>query len=501
MVRSLGMKIILLSLITLCAILSVNAQIAPGSIGYYEDVLRFSRMQSSGTARMLGIGGAQTALGGDVSQALINPAGLGLFRRSEFSVTGGMTFYNSESNFNGFASDRPFNNFSLPQLGLVISNVKDDIELGKWRGGSFAINFARVQDFRNEVNYRGFNDDNSIIDYFLERSDGIPSGSIGNAGLVGRAFDVYLINPLPGSDDVYDSFVLGFPEQQETIVSSGRADRIQLSYGGNYDNKFYFGGGIGITTLEYNSSKDYREFFEGEPLLDLLTYEDIFISGNGFNFNLGAIAKLNDNVRLGASIISPTWYNLDEEFSNGIVANYDNYNFVPGDTILRELTSVSDVFLTNYRMRTPWRVNAGASFILGKNGFISADIEYVDYSQANLSSLEIDLSSDNQTIANLYSSAVNLKIGGEYRYNIFRVRGGYGYYQDPTTLEDNVNRSISSISGGLGVRMQRYFFDLAVVHNFTNNSYSPYTLFNGTQPNVKIQDRNTRAFLTFGLNF
>lgn len=501
MIRSIGMTAILLSSILLCALQSAKAQIAPGSIGYYEDVLRFSRMQSSGTARMLGIGGAQTALGGDVSQALVNPAGLGLFRRSEFSVTGGMTFYNSESNFNGFSSNRPFNNFSLPQVGLVISNVKDDIELGKWRGGSFAINFSRVQDFRNEVGYRGFNDDNSIIDYFIERADGIPTGSIGNSGLVGRAFDTYLINPTPGSDDIYDSFVLGFPEQQEVLVSSGRADRIQLSYGGNYDNKLYFGGGIGITTLEYTSSKDFSEFFVGEPLLDLLTYEDIFITGNGFNFNLGAIAKLNDNIRIGASVISPTWYNLDEEFSNGLIANYDNYYYPEGDTTLRELSSVSDIFLTNYRMRTPWRVNTGASFIVGKNGFISADIEYVDYSQGNLSSIEIDLTSDNQTIANLYSNTINLKIGGEYRYEIFRLRGGYGYYQDPTTFDDNVNRSISSISGGLGIRMPKYFLDLAVVHNFTNNTYSPYTLINGTHPNVNITDRNTRAFLTFGFNF
>ena len=256
-----------------------------------------------------------------------------------------------------------------------------------------------------------------------------------------------------------------------------------------------------ITTLEYSSSKDFSEFFEGEPLLDLLTYEDIFITGNGFNFNIGAIAKLNDNVRLGASVVSPTWYNLDEEFSNGIIANYDNYYYAAGDTTLTELSSVSDIFLTNYNMRTPWRVNAGASFIVGKNGFISADVEYVDYTQANLSSVELDLSSDNQTIANLYTNAVNLRIGGEYRYDIFRLRGGYGYYQDPTNFDDNVDRSISSISGGLGLRMQQYFFDVAVVHNFTNNTYSPYTLFDGTQPNINIQDRNTRALLTFGFNF
>jgi hypothetical protein len=40
-----------------------------------------------GTARYVGMGGAMTAIGGDPSAAIDNPAGLGLYRRSEISVT------------------------------------------------------------------------------------------------------------------------------------------------------------------------------------------------------------------------------------------------------------------------------------------------------------------------------------------------------------------------------------------------------------------------------
>ncbi|HLW19893.1 MAG TPA: hypothetical protein VKX33_06205, partial [Cyclobacteriaceae bacterium] len=42
--------------------------------GYFEDALRYSQYKSSGSARIMGLGGAQTSLGGDVSNIHENPA-------------------------------------------------------------------------------------------------------------------------------------------------------------------------------------------------------------------------------------------------------------------------------------------------------------------------------------------------------------------------------------------------------------------------------------------
>ena len=52
-----------------------------------QDVQRFSERQIIGTARYVGMGGAMTAIGGDPSSVLDNPAGLGLYRRSEIALT------------------------------------------------------------------------------------------------------------------------------------------------------------------------------------------------------------------------------------------------------------------------------------------------------------------------------------------------------------------------------------------------------------------------------
>ena len=42
--------------------------------GYYEDALRFSQFRSTGSARIIGLGGAQMSLGGDISNIHTNPA-------------------------------------------------------------------------------------------------------------------------------------------------------------------------------------------------------------------------------------------------------------------------------------------------------------------------------------------------------------------------------------------------------------------------------------------
>ena len=53
----------------------------------FEDALRYSSGRIEGTARSGAMGNAFGALGGDFTGAGINPAGLGIYRSSEFALT------------------------------------------------------------------------------------------------------------------------------------------------------------------------------------------------------------------------------------------------------------------------------------------------------------------------------------------------------------------------------------------------------------------------------
>src|SRR6188768_3271591 len=84
--------------ITLTVILLSNGSVLAQS--YAETALLFSRTSAAGSARIQALGGAQIALGGDYSSALSNPAGLGMYNRSEFTFSPALSFYNIKTTYN-----------------------------------------------------------------------------------------------------------------------------------------------------------------------------------------------------------------------------------------------------------------------------------------------------------------------------------------------------------------------------------------------------------------
>src|SRR5688572_28001569 len=80
-----------LSLILVCVCFTGWAQ------GFVENALLFSRTRPGGSARIQAMGGAQTALGGDYSSALANPAGLGMYNRSEITFSPALNFYQTNA--------------------------------------------------------------------------------------------------------------------------------------------------------------------------------------------------------------------------------------------------------------------------------------------------------------------------------------------------------------------------------------------------------------------
>ena len=102
-----------------------------------EDALRYTRLGLQGSARIQGIGGAQTALGADISTMSVNPAGLGMFRRSEANLSLGFTNNSANSLFMGRNTPDERSTVNIPQAGVVFSNRKDDSESSDWRGATF----------------------------------------------------------------------------------------------------------------------------------------------------------------------------------------------------------------------------------------------------------------------------------------------------------------------------------------------------------------------------
>ena len=112
-------KLTLISLGLVCASLSIQAQVANGSFGYYNDALLFSRTSFGGTARIQALGGAQVSLGGDQSSAGSNPAGLGFYNRSTFAFTPALNFHNADALYLDDNTSSYRNNFNFGKTWII----------------------------------------------------------------------------------------------------------------------------------------------------------------------------------------------------------------------------------------------------------------------------------------------------------------------------------------------------------------------------------------------
>ncbi len=481
-------------------------------IGYYEDALRFGQFRSTGSARINGLGGAQMSLGGDISNIHTNPAGLGFFRRSEFSFTSAFGTWISETNYLSQIQEDRTGNFAIPNLSVIISNPKGPLSTGAFRGGTFGISFNRTNHFNNQFGYfSDFEGEKSIIDHFLQQASGIPESQIENFGLTGLAYQTFLINPITEDEQgnpinnpaEYFSFVGGFPFQDETVIREGRTRQTSFSYGANFHNKFFVGAGLGLSFVNFLQEKFYAEEFFDEPLITSGIDEFLRINGFGANLNFGLIYKPIDQVNLGFNFQSPTWYNFSEDYEARLVSEYDNFFFEPENLTLGREEALTPLIISSYNLNTPLRLSGGATIFLGKNGFITADIDYLDYSAMRISSRDFNAGADNQAINALYGTTLNYRAGAEFRFDIWRVRGGYAYYGDPF-INNDFDGSTQQFSGGFGARLQKFYVDFALTASQFDQRYNSYEFFeNGENKGPKIEIRNTRTtgFLTFGFNF
>ncbi|ARS37164.1 OmpP1/FadL family transporter [Pontibacter actiniarum] len=487
------------------------------------DALRYSQIGVTGTARIQAMGGAQTALGADISSLSGNPAGLGMFRRSEFTVTPGVQSVNTDASIMGSRTSGSNSKFVFPQLGVVLSNRKGDSDASDWRGTTFGIGFTRLNNFNEKyTSYRTQSGelDPTLVEYFTDLAiqNGRDSLSLnreyrdGFTTLEGLAYGAFLFDVEGG--EYYPLERFGQISHREEIRRTGSQNQLDIGVGTSYKDKLYIGASLGIVTVDFSQEVIYTEA-EGDPTTPFtsLEYRDEFnTTGAGVNLKVGLIARPIDALRLGVSVQTPTAYTFDDEYQRII-----NTSFNDG---VESAAEVPGQF--SYRLVTPFKATGGIAYFIGKYGFITADVEYVDYGDAKFKE-DDDFSSGgffddvNDGIATNNKSAVNYKIGAEGRFEVFRLRAGYAYNGE---LDNGSSYNAGFINYkygatkhytlGAGIRLQQFFVDAAYVHSqqdityapfVSGTSYTPYSPQGSGEPAVNIDRKQNSVLVTLGFNF
>ncbi len=285
---------------------------------------------------------------------------------------------------------------------------------------------------------------------------------------------------------------------------------MNFSGGANYDDIIYFGGGLGLQNINYNRRRTYTEsnfeFADGTPddLLNSFKVEDrLFLNGSGVNGVFGLTVRPVYFMTVGVSYTTPTALWMNEENDYSFDTNWNSGVFyVTGDTT--ELGSIqfrSDLFISNYTIITPDRLNLGAAFFIGKYGFLTGDVEFVDYSSAKIKSNDFGVTEDNDLIQELYTSVINYRFGAEIRVDNFRVRGGYNFQADPYADPRIFDRSRVLYTGGIGFRNEDFFVDLLLSKAEYSTFPSPYdTTVEPSALYAEVDNNWWNAAVTLGFN-
>ena len=498
-----------------------------------SDMIELSQTQFNfGTGRAMAMAGAFTSLGADLSSMSINPAGLGMYRHNDISITPMMSFARAESNADPYGRNRR-DRFAMANIGGV-TNVYEGT--GKLVSVNFGFGYNRIADLNYDYSYQRWGQQATVGDAYARmlnwsgysKNDFYNNGGSGNwnwdrvpvdlfnAALAYRGFLIDQTDPEDPSTWKptwvgKDADIAHFTSMR----SRGSIGEYTLSTGLNIDNRFYLGATLGIQSVYQHKYIDYgEEFFygggtgaeadgHGPSGLDYQQLwwklnQDVVIDGTGINFKLGFVYRPFANLRIGAAIHTPTYYALDYKFQSAAAGlayanNHTDSNVTPDSDGF--ISTAGDPNMTsplvayeganNWSFVSPTRLLFGASYTFGNRGVISVDYERDWYNGIRMKNNPTGLDSDlwyNDTFRDNLKGVNILRVGAEFKpLPVLALRAGFGYCgsmlkDDKTILASPVIRQTTYYGAGVGFVLARGVL-LDVAYQYLSSDLTDYYLF------------------------
>lgn len=431
-----------------------------------SDMFNFSSVYYQGTAKSAAMGNAMGAVGSDFSAITINPAGLGLFRKSTFVFTPEFYSISTESEYKGsYGSDRAFK-LPMNNIGLTWTQEYNNSPL---KSVSFALGLNKLNNYTFQSYVNGNNPNTSLIDAYIDQlyqnnifndyalEDYSPNG-------IFPLWETYLIDFY--DNDIIDSQVpQGGLNQQYGVSQRGSSREFSLAAGFNFNEKVFLGASVNIPYFDKTVTQEYKEtnLNSGDNFRNWDQKVIVKNSGVGINAKIGAILYPMKWLRVGAAFHTPTIYAVDESWGTETWSSFNDATH----------HYVSPTGVYSYTVTTPYRLNASAAFIFGNYGMITADYEFIDYSKMRASSYNYNFSSFNEHLRKTFNTTSNVRLGTEWRWQTMAFRAGYAFYGSPLGINKSDYR-MDSYSCGFGFTYHVFTLDLAYVFSQRHDSYQLY---------------------------
>ena len=502
-------KITLLTLI-FCTLLSSSIVLSQS----VDEVVRYASEQLNGSARFQAMGGAFGALGGDLSAISNNPAGSSVFAFNEAGASIGIQSFSTDANYLGGSSNVEKSSFDINQAGfvLVLTNPAS-----KWDKVAFGFNTQTVNNFDKSLFAKGINYNRGLEDYFMQNASGISFDTFdfnnntddeyaflgSRHGYATQQAYMGLYTYTITYDDVSkqyiaDGLVGDGIDQTHEYNTAGRQQLYTLNFSGRYMEKLSLGFNINIYAVDYAAYKATKDNYLNNTsnLSQVFFQQELNTLGTGVSFQFGAIYKANDVLRLGLNYSSPTYYELEDEYTEGLETYYlDTTNKIQKEAIYPNIININGP----YKFKTAGKVQGSAAFVLGKKGLLS-----VDYGKKNYASSSVtlpyadDTNALNSEINKTLDHATYLRVGGEGRIGDLSLRAGYWQEQSPYKNKVIMD-DFSGFSLGMGIRFGSGSLDLA--YTKSTQEYSQQLYYTGLTDSASINENAGQVVLTYNVRF
>ena len=452
-----------------------------------DDVLKYSWFVPHGTPRSNALAGAMGSLGGDLSSSNINPAGLGFYKSNEFLLTSKYSKKTNSTDYFNTNTSISSNKLNLGNLGIVRA---DGRKKNGWSSTAFSISYTQIADYNIHYSFSGKNPYSSYTEKFADQlyDKGASLTEAQQNFIYGSSLALYskLVTPIfDKNGDITDyrsTIPMGALNQTNDVVTKGGYNELTFGWGGNVQDKLYLGASLNLPMINFSKTNKFSEtgYFD--------FYEESSSKGFGLGAKFGLIYKMAPSLRFGFTYHTPQLISFRDAISAEIYSNALPNVIGSGDLI----NNNSSNFYPNsyeYTMATPSKAIISSSYFFANPskptqplGFISADIEWVNYAGTRFYSNDndaevINFYNDlNYVLKNTYQNNVNFKIGSELKLNgNWMARAGTAFYGSPYK-DANLKASQWVLSGGIGYRTEKHFIDFTIMNTMVKDAIFPYRL-------------------------
>lgn len=538
------------------AVIGLCLTLVPVTAQTVYDAAKIADKDLNGTARFVGMGGAMSALGGDISTIGTNPAGIGIYRSHDVMTSFSLASFGTDANYMGNNLSTSKMKGSYDNLGFVLSTkIGNKTTL---RYVNFGFNYHKSNSFYGNMEMGGDLGNQSQSYYMAQQAAGIESWgnspytdvNIGWLSVLG--YDGWLITdittdktgtPYLDEDGNQINDVNGNPLYRTPGVYYGLYDNGNASYrseqrGGieqydfnisfNIKDRVYLGLTLGAYSVDYNKYTTYGESYENGEYYSLTSNNQIV--GAGFDVKVGAIIRPFEYspLRVGLAVHTPTFYSLD--YKTRAYVESSLYDPVTGKNEAASVATENIVdgdMIREFRLQTPWLYNVSLGYTIGNSWALGAEYEYQDYSSMEFrdpQGFSDSFEFENSTTAML-KGVHTFRAGLEYKViPQFAIRAGYNYrsalfnkdaFKDlpinsiQTDTDFSNTQALNNYTVGIGYRGSMFYADLAYKFTSCKSDFYPFVNMNQTD-NVleitspeatKVTDSRSQVLLTLGVRF